>query len=141
MKLLPFAIAVVSASVVAAGDSELSKEESRYRRTGGEIVRRGTYAGKIVFANSQSRLAASEVAGVCAEIGAELGVRMECAEVAERDPARLLREMAANAVLVVVDDPSAPTLLVAPEDRWAVVNVARLVDDLPGENAKRKTKI
>ena len=125
-------------AILSADEAALSKEELRYRRTGGEIVKRGTYTGKVLFANAQKKLPASEIGGVCREIEAAVNVRMECIETAEKDPARLLRDKAANAVLIVVDDPGAPVLLVAPEDRWAIVNMAKLVDDLPGANAKAR---
>ena len=41
-------------------------------------------------------------------------------------------------VVVVVDDETTPAMLVAPEDHWGVVNVAKLVDDLPTEKAKTR---
>ena len=138
MKLASTIMAALAAAALLGEGPELTKDERRYVRTGGEIVKRGTYTGKVLFANAQSRLPASDVQGVRDRIAGELNVRIECVETAERDPAKLLRDNGANVVLVVVDDPAAPTMLVAPEDRWAVVNTAKLVDDLPGGNAKRK---
>ena len=138
MKLSSFMLAIVPVAVLLADEAALSKEELRYRRTGGEIVKRGTYTGKVLFANTQKKLPASEIGGVCREIESAVNVRMECIETAEKNPARLLRDKGANAVLIVVDDPGSPILLVAPEDRWAIVNMAKLVDDLPGANAKSK---
>ena len=40
--------------------------------------------------------------------------------------------------LYLIDDPKEPTVLLATEDHWGRLNVAKLVDDLPGENAKKK---
>ena len=47
-------------------------------------------------------------------------------------------EKGAQIVLKVVDDEKEPVMLIAPEDHWGKVNVAKLVSDLPGENAKKK---
>lgn len=43
----------------------------------------------------------------------------------------LLKKPKTGAVLLLVDDKEAPSLLVAPEQAWASVNIARLADDLP----------
>ena len=42
-----------------------------------------------------------------------------------------LKKPKTGAVLLLVDDAEAPSLVVAPEQAWASVNVARLSDDLP----------
>ena len=138
MKKLFSLFAIACSLTLAAEEAGISMSEQRYRRTGGEIVKRGTYQGNILIANTQSRLPTSEVRGVCEEIRKALNVRITCIETAELNPSLLAKNHNANVVLLVIDNPSQPALLVAPEDRWATVNTANLVNDLPGEKAKKK---
>jgi hypothetical protein len=50
--ILSAGLAVLSCLGVAIADSsEINKEQLRYRRTGGEIIKQGSYLGKILFVN------------------------------------------------------------------------------------------
>jgi hypothetical protein len=138
MKLILTVALVFLSLVTIADNSKLTKEESRYRRTGGEIIKQGSYLGKILFVNAQSRLPEKEIKEVCNEITASLNVRLECISATVNNPVKLLNEHNANIVMVIIDEPMSPTLLIATEDRWATINTAKLVDDLPGEKAKKK---
>jgi hypothetical protein len=137
--ILSAGLAVLSCLGVAIADSsEINKEQLRYRRTGGEIIKQGSYLGKILFVNTQSRLAEKEIKEVCNEIASNLNVRVEFVNSTVEEPTKLLTKYKANVAIVIVDESQSPTLLIAAEDHWAIINTAKLVDDLPGENAKKK---
>ena len=104
------------------------KRSEIVRRQGGFVVKPGSFQGKIAIINRQTKLAAEDIAEVTKELAKETGCNFV---VADDDKGAVI-------ALTVVDDASAPKLLVAPDDRWGKVNVAKLTDDLPAEDAKAK---
>jgi len=130
MKKAIFSLAVaVSAFLAAADGAEIHKDE---------VVRPGTGLKSVAIVNAQSRLAQKEIDEVARLLDLSSDINVRSIASANADPVSLLRTSGSEVVVVVKDDATSPAMLVAPEDRWAVVNVSRLVDDLPGENAKRK---
>ena len=130
--------ALDAAAEKPAGNAAETREQRHYRLRGGDIERPDSFRGKVAFIDTQSRVAFTNVAlaaGTLREATA-------CNVVAERAPAGkpedFLRSTGAAVVVVVVDDESTPAMLVAPEDHWGVVNVAKLVDDLPTEKARAR---
>jgi hypothetical protein len=138
MKITFSLIVILASFIVSANSAEITKEEQRYRRTGGEIIKRGTYLGNVLIVSAQSKLSYTDVTAVRNEIHNALNMRITSIQSKEIEPLTLMKSNNANIVLIIIDEPSQPSILVAPEDRWAKVNVAKLVDDLPGENAKNK---
>lgn len=104
----------------------------------GELIKPGTGLKSIAIVNLQSRLAQTNIDAVAQmiDLSTDLNIRSVKGQMSE--PAELFKATGSEFVLLVKDDPKAPTLLIAPEDRWGVVNVAKLVDDLPSEKAKSK---
>lgn len=102
--------------------------QRRLERTGGDLIRRGTFAGKVAIVNAQTRLPDAD----CAKVAAMFAKATDCNIAVAADGT------GAQVVVTVIDDPKEPTMLLAPEDHWGKVNVAKLVDDLPGEGAKVK---
>ena len=112
--------------------------EAQYRRTGGQIVKKGTFTGKIAFIDTQDAVP-FEVAQKVAKLFADtVEINVVAEKAAKGRPEALLKASGANVAVVIVNDSDTPAMLLAPEDRWGVVNVAKLVDDLPSENAKAK---
>jgi len=94
-----------------------------YRHTGGRIVRPGTKTGRIVCVDcraSGDKAMLAEAAGSFERVSK---VRVEVAEGRFAWPKPVV---VGNASLFVVDDAALPSLVSAPEDRWAMVNVAPL---------------
>ena len=138
MKIALSLVVILASFIVSANSTEISKEELRYRRTGGEIIKKGTYLGNVLIVNSQSKLPATDVTAVRNEIHNALNMRITSIDSTASNPLVLMKNNNANVVLMIIEDPSQPSILVAPEERWAKVNMSKLVDDLPGENAKKK---
>ena len=90
---------------------------------GGMVKRPNTQRGRIVFVNCQSRIDQSVIEHGAAALEDELCFQIDV----ERGCFTLKSpRLPAPATLFVVDDNGLPTLLSAPENGWAVVNVAPL---------------
>ena len=113
--------------------SKMSVEERKqfvYRRLGGYIEKPGMVKGKIVIVNAQKRAADSVIADAITNVNSKLNY---CIEFKRGAFALPKPNVEGDASLFVIDDPAMPALLSAPEDRWTMVNVARLSE---GEGAK-----
>jgi len=87
---------------------------------GGEMTVPGTPKGAIRFVNLQKRVPA-----------ASLDKAVDAFSSLMRFDVKIVDDPSCKAELVIrlVEDPAAPTLLVAPEDGWAQINVTKLGDD------------
>lgn len=120
-------------------EAELVRERARLlEMQGGTVVRKGSFAGKVAIINTQSRLAVSNLASVARTFVEQTQCNFVVEKGAPGNPDALRKAANADVAIVVVDDADTPLLLLAPEDRWGVLNVARLVDDLPSQSAKRR---
>ena len=101
---------------------------SRYE--GGRIAKPGSKRGKIVCINAQSRAKPEWIREQISDINQKLhyDIEFKNGEFALPSP-----KVEGEANLFVIDDPIMPSLLSAPENRWAMVNVAGLV---AGDGAK-----
>ena len=104
-----------------------SPKTDRIAKAGGEVVRPGTFTGKVAIISQQSRLPAAD----CQAVARMLAELTQCNIVAEADEKATIR-------LYLIDASNEPVMLLAPEDHWGKLNVARMVEDLPGERAKEK---
>lgn len=107
------------------------KHEVLLKHFGGEILNEKSGSGTFAFINAQKDAGLEPLNAAAERIRADLMIRTSVCST-ER-PAfdkvdALLREIGANAGVIVVNDETLPTLLVAPECRWAFVNVAGLSD-------------
>lgn len=110
--------------------------ETKLRIFGENIIKPGSQQGKIAIVNAQDKLAAGEV-------DAAVAMLYNCAKfrfdvTMDESPTHALDFAAATAArrgaqvaLVIVNDADTPAMLVAPEDRWAIVNVGKLDDGIP----------
>ena len=120
---------VVASTIVSAGNVDIHKDE---------VVRPGTGLKSVAIVNAQSRLAQKEIDDVARLLDLSSDINVRTFASSDKDPASLLATSGSEVVVVVKDDTTTPAMLIAPEDRWAIVNVGKLVDDLPSENAKQK---
>ena len=119
--------------------SPVEARSNMLARTGGWIVRQDPTAKHVLFLNTQTRVPIKAFESVPTELQKVLRLPyiiesrpsdkpIEVAKKALEDPHNA-------AVVVLADDTSLPTLLIAPEDRWAVLNVAPLAKTaVPQEN-------
>ena len=104
----------------------LSKEqmaEVQYRHTGGMIARPGSQKGRFVFVNCQS--AASDEL-LQRNVDSLKGLTKYAMTLEKGAFSLPSPTVAGEASLFVIDDPAMPSLLCAPENRWAMVNLAPL---------------
>ena len=113
-------------------------EQRHYRLRGGDIERPDSFRGKVVFVDTQSRVAFTNVVLAANTLKEATGCNVVAEKASAGKPEGFMKSLDAAVVVVVVDDDTTPAMLVAPEDHWGVVNVAKLVDDLPTEKAKTR---
>ena len=118
------AIAIVALCGVAFAQTT---KTDRIARAGGEVVRPGTFTGKVAIISQQSKLPHAD----CEAVAKMLAELTQCNIVAEADEKASIK-------LYLIDAPKEPVMLLAPEDHWGKLNLARMVDDLPGNRAKEK---
>ena len=103
-------------------------------RTGGYVMKPGVGRGMVMFFNAQKRVAESNIVKVASSLVRPLRIKVAVERiegaVTSADAGTRLKKSGAAAGVFVVDDAANPnTLLVAPEGRWAIVNVAALAAD------------
>lgn len=98
----------------------------RLIRTGGLIARPGTRSGEIVYVNCQT---AAEKAWLEESIAYFTDETRFTISLKDGSFDILKPAIQGNVSLFVVDDAALPSLLVAPENKWAMVNVAKLKTD------------
>ena len=117
---------------------QLVHERPRKRRpavqTGGLVFKQ--IAGPhLCLVNAQRRVPQADFDGMAHDLTTSLSLPWDAVCVAEsadgQSVARTMLAGGAAGVVAVVDAPDAPTLLVAPEEGWAAVNVARMAEDNP----------
>ena len=121
---ITLALAVLA---VAFGTYAENPRTKRIVRAGGEIIKKGSYLGKVSIVNQQSKLSAQD----CAEVAKLLAEHTQCNIVADDGNGAAIK-------LYLIDDPKEPTMLLATEEHWGKLNISKMVDDLPGEKAKEK---
>ena len=128
----------VLAEGASAGAAGETREQRHYRLRGGNIERPDSFRGKVVFVDTQSRVGFTNVVLAANTLREATECNIVASQAAAGRPEGFLRSMDAAVVVVVVDDETTPAMLLAPEDHWGVVNVAKLVGDLPTEKAKTR---
>lgn len=127
-------MAAIALSILAIGEetSPLSTEDVAakrtrarqmfLRKTGGYLNKPGTQQGEIFYVNCQSRVPLAWIDESIAYFAKETKFRISLKDGGVFD----LRnpKVEGNATLFVIDDATLPAILVAPENRWALVNVA-----------------
>lgn len=125
LSLVAVGLAAFSAFAETATTNAVKKltpeeEELRYLiKEGGEMNFPGTPRGVIRFVNLQKRVPVKEIESVLEAFHSTMAYDVQIVD-ADCD---------AEIKIKLVDDPAAPSLLVAPDDRWAQVNVAKLADE------------
>ena len=115
-----------------------ARQAEMMRRAGGFVVRPNSAKGKIVFVDAQGALPASNLTDVVSALRKQTRLNVVGVRGEGKDAAQLKAANGADVAVVAIDDPDSPVLLVAPEERWATVNVAKLGEGLKSEEARRK---
>ena len=122
----------------AAPKAKLTKAE-RIARGGGICEKPGSQTGKVAFIDTQDLLSADDIKGVIATATEEWRYNLVYEKAAPAECCCTLKDASkADLAIVIVNDPKKPTSLVAVDDGWAMVNVAKLDVGLNSESAKQK---
>lgn len=149
MKQLAIALTLTLAAAAFAEDAKTSTPEELaaqreakraefMKKTGGRIDKPGSQQGFIAFVNTQKKLDEKDIAKVADWLASETRYNVKCIPGKAGDPASVKAAAKADRAVIVVDDATTPAMLVAPEDGWAVVNVAKLDRNLKTDAAKAK---
>ena len=105
--------------------------ENVERSTGGMVRNTANQRGRVVFANAQKTLSTEALAEPIQKVAGHMKIAMDVISIdavpAAKDLPAWLKAEKINAVVFVVEKDDCGALLVAPEERWAQVNVAALV--------------
>lgn len=135
-KSVLFLALAVGWTVVSLAASESKKvpktpeEHARriYERTGGFVPAPTTQKGRIVYVNRQTRIPVSDLNGAILAIQHDAKFNFVIGKEGDKG----------DITIDIIDNADAKTLLVAPEDGWAQVNVAGLMAGLKTEGAIKK---
>lgn len=122
--------AFVAASAFAAEElTEAEREARRYKRTGGQVLKPGTKHGTIAIINAQPKVTSKEIETVAANLRYKIGIDVvikdgEKVDVLTAGKAKSAAK--AEVAVFVIDDANLPVSIVAREERWGIVNVAKL---------------
>lgn len=141
-------ICVAATAQTASGPTKsaartLTTEEIRERqrrhteRLGGRLIKPGTMKGKFMFMDAQDRVGMDVGCDAVAK-KVNFFIQFDAYAIKGTVPNlktadKSLADSGANAAVFLVDDDVLPALLVAPERRWAFVNVRPLAADKPDQ--------
>lgn len=130
-------VAKMSPEEVAAKAKE--KAAQKAAEQGGILEKKGLSVGKIVFVDTQSEVDKSVVIGAVEKLDRFI-LRYDISVVKEPagKPTELMTKTGATVAVILVSDGETPSILVAPDEHWAVVNLRRMDEDLKSEEAKKK---
>lgn len=106
-------------------------KDTKLRIFGEDIIKPGSQQGRIAIVNAQDKLPALEIDKTvamlyrCAKF--KFDIMKEAATSNALDmAASACNRLDVNIAILIVNDGTTPAMLVAPEDRWAIVNVGKL---------------
>ncbi len=111
----------------------LEKRAAKLRRTGGRVVDMNAMKGTFRFINLQKRIPSVKMKDVVDRLGRQFMSDFSLIDGEEsftiEKATKVLVKKNATAGVFVIDTQGLPTVLVAPEAKWALVNVAALAAD------------
>ena len=102
-------------------------------KEGGMVSRTDPLRKHILFLNSQRQVPEVNIRNIAGEIGNRFSIETAFSNSTEKTSLfmmdSVMKDWHVGAVVAIVDEPSWPILLVAPEARWVMVNVHPLLAD------------
>ena len=111
--------------------AKAAREFERLKEDGGEVIRPGTMKGWILIANGQTLVDQFEIEEARDYLWDTLNfnIKVEKSEkVTPQNVTEALAKSGANAAVFITEDAALPILLLAPEERWAIVNATKLAE-------------
>ena len=113
-------------------------KEAMLKKTGGIIIKPDTRKGVIAFINTQNRLAETNICFVIDALASKTRYDIRYIKADKGDPLSLKTGFKADVAVILTDDNVTPSLVVAPFERYAVINTAKLSENLLSKDAKDK---
>lgn len=145
-KPLMIALALVATLAIAEEGKKSAKdmtpaerEEFRLRKTGGFIEKTDAVKGLIAIIDTQSLMSPSNIVAAVNQVGDE--IKKYNIQIFRKEPGdvvALKKAVNADVAVVIVANDKDPSLLMAPDDHWAVVNVKKCETNLKTPAAKAK---
>lgn len=132
--------AALDALPPAQREAYRAKQRAERIAYAGGIVRKTEGKGRVVYANLQQTVETKDIAKTLNVLGKYLRVRIDTLDAKAEDVADVNKYLLGNeakAVVIVVDNAADPAILVAPEDKWAKVNIGKFKD----RNVKNRTQM
>lgn len=132
-----FALAFLALAVTSA----FALPEADEKAFGGEITVWPKDPGRFLFVNAQKRVTDDALGKSVAAIAAEFSIDVRTVAGKAPDLAAvpaILKGLDAKGAIWIVDDPSLPIALVAPESGWGILNVAPLSAGAPDADRLQK---
>lgn len=125
-------------------DGEKPVPPSVMRHLGGFVIQPGSLKGHIGFFNNQGKVPSSVFDPLVNDISKLMHlaskVYPQMKKVTPADAAAAMEDVDCQAAVFLIDNPDLPALLVGPEEKWALVNVAPLMRDKP-DDAKLQLRV
>lgn len=110
-------------------------EQAVMKSHGGRIRRPGTGTGKLLIVNNQKKVANEVFKKLASKLTDELRIDVEVVNATNSinivSASRVVFDNAAAVAVIVADTTEQPSMLIAPEERWSMVNVSKM-----GNNAE-----
>lgn len=113
--------------------SAAEKRERFLKMTGGRILKPQSGLGSFGFVNAQTNVPMSELVYMAKLINRDTMLETKVFACGDKMNVGLLKKLGIQMGVSVVCDKDEPTLIVAPEEGWAVVNVAKLGEGADGK--------
>ena len=144
MRKVLFAMAMVCSCSAIAADlaptnstdgaaRRMLKREDVLRATGGRLLEPNSGKGVFVIASAQDKVELKDIQALANIIQSATMIEIHVVQSSDEMSAATLRKLSAQMGVSVVDVPGKPGLIVAPEEGWAVVNIAPLAAGQDGK--------
>lgn len=120
---MPVAASEATVQVNAPRNGMTKRDQLLYKRNGGMLKRPGTQKGVVYYVNAQKRAPVAWLKQNAAVFADSIKIAIEVKDGTFEFPNPAVQ---GNATLFVVYDETLPPILLAPESRWCMVNVASL---------------
>ena len=125
-----------------AEEQKKIRAERMMKRFGGMVTKPNSGSGSIAYVNCTKTVSSDFLQEVVSEIAELLSIKI-CVKDVDAKPtldgmSKAVLKSGSEAAIFIVEDVAYPTLLVAPESEWAIINVTALSKDKPDKEKLKK---
>ena len=117
----------------------LAQERKAKALAAGKLPRKDSMKGKIAFIDAQSNMGEAEVRKAMSALKSpfEFNYVYETAAPSQ-DYKSMLKASGATVAVIIINDPKSSSMLISPDEGWAMVNIANLGENLKTDAAKER---